>query len=74
MRKSLNIFSSIPYNSTIASNEQRQEHNDLATTQRAILKEDHKRSKSPQFVKLRTQMQSLTRMDMVVIEGYYNYG
>ena len=32
--------------STIASNEQRREHNNLATNQKAQLKEAHERSKS----------------------------
>ena len=37
MSKSLNIFSSIACNLTIASNQQRQEHNNLATIWRAKL-------------------------------------
>ena len=38
MRKAWTIFSSLAYNSTITSNKQRQEHNDLATIWRAKLK------------------------------------
>ena len=51
MRKSLNIFPSIAFNSTIASNKHRQEHNKLATIQRAKLKEAHERFKSLQLIK-----------------------
>ena len=71
--KLLNIFfPSIACNSTIASNKQRQEHNNLATMRRAQLKGAHKHSKSLQIQKPWTQMQTLTRMNKAVIEDYYH--
>ena len=56
----------------MASNNKRQEHNNLATTGRAKLKGAYECSKSLQFVKPKTQMQTLARIDMVVIEGYHH--
>ena len=44
--KTLNIFSSIAHNSTIASYKQSQRHNNLVTIRRAKLKGAHKHSKS----------------------------
>ena len=52
MSKSLNMFSSIACNLTIASNQQRQEHNNLAIIWRAKLKRAHEHFKSLQFVKI----------------------
>ena len=73
MRKSLNFFSSIACNSMIASNKQRQRHNYLAAIQRGKkLYGAHELSKSLYFVKSRTQMRTLTRMDKVVKEDYYH--
>ena len=51
MRKSLNIFSTVACNSIIASNKQRQDDNNLATTKRANFKKAHERSKSLHFIK-----------------------
>ena len=65
MRKSLNIFPFIARNLTFASNKQRQERNILATSQRGKPMGAYGRSKSLQFVKPQTQMQTLTRMDKV---------
>ena len=74
--KLLNIFfiffPSIACNSTIASNKQRQEHNNLATMRRAKLKGARKHSKSLQIQKPWTQMQTLTRMNKAVIKDYYH--
>ena len=72
MRKSLNIFSSEECNSMVASNKQRQEHNNLATIQRLASKTQG----SPWALQeplacLKTQMPTLTRMDKEVIEDYY---
>ena len=47
---------------------QRQEHKKLATLQSAKLKGAHECSMSLHFVTPRTQMQTLTRMDKVVIK------
>ena len=66
------FFSSIACNSTIASNKQRQEHINLATIQRAYHKGAHDRFKNLLFVKPRTQMQTLTRMDKVLVKDYYH--
>ena len=66
------FFSSIAFKSTIASNKQRQKHNNLASIESANLKGAHERSKSLQFVKPRTQMHILTRMNKVVIEDFYH--
>ena len=44
----------------ITSNKQRPEHNNLATIQREKLEQAHEYSKSFQFVKHGTQMQTLT--------------
>ena len=70
MRMSLNIFSSIACNSTIALNKQRQKHNILALTYGAILKGTHQSFKSLMGENQKTQMQTLTGMDKVVIEDY----
>ena len=72
MRKLLNKFSFIACNSTIPSNKQRQEHNNLVAIQKTKLKGAHECSKNLQFVKPRTQMQTLTKMDKVVIKDYYD--
>ena len=55
-----------------ASHKQRQEHNNLATTQRATLKRARECSESPWMEKPITQMHPLTRVDKVVIEDYYH--
>ena len=77
MRKSLNICSSIACNTTIASNKQKQEPTNLTLVCRAQLKEAHEHLKSlvdkkKNKFKTRTQMQTLTRMDRVVIKNYYH--
>ena len=70
--ENIDLFSFVGCNSIIVSSKQRQEHNNLATIQRANLKAAHERHKSLKFVKLRTQMQTLTRMSKVVIEDYHH--
>ena len=54
----------------IASKKQRQEHNILAWMYGAILKGTHECFKHLMGKKEKTQMQTLTRMDKVVIEDY----
>ena len=49
--KVMGQIASIACNSTIASNKQRLEHNNLAIIRRIKLKGAHELSKSPQFVK-----------------------
>ena len=71
-RKSLDVFPFIGCNSMITSNKQRQEHNNLATIRRQKFKGAYERSKSLQFIKHGTKMQTLTRMDKVVINDYYH--
>jgi hypothetical protein len=44
MQETLDIFSSIACNSTVASNKQRQEQNNLATIQKSKSKATHKHS------------------------------
>ena len=51
IRKLLNIISYIGFYSMIASNKQRQEHNNLAIIQREKLKGINERPKNLQFVK-----------------------
>ena len=58
--------------STITSNKENQEHNNLATIQGTKLMGAHECSKSLHFFKPKTQMQALTRMDKVVIKDYYH--
>jgi hypothetical protein len=70
MRKSLHVFSFIALNSTIASNKYRQKHNILATIQRAKLEGAYERSEGLHFKEPKTQMQTSTWMDKVVIEDY----
>ena len=70
MRKSLNIFSSIACNSTIASNKLTQEQYNLAAIQRAKLKGAHETPKSQ--TRLITQIWTLTRIDKEVIEDYHD--
>ena len=57
----------------IASNIQRQKYSNLGTIWGAKVKGAYEHSKSLQFAKhLDTKMQTLTRMDKVVIEDYYH--
>ena len=72
MRKSLNIFFIHTCNLTVASNKQRKNHTNLIAIQKEKLKGAHERSKSLQFGKPRIQMQTLTRMDKVVIADHYH--
>ena len=67
MRKSLNKFSSIACNSTIASNKQRLEHNNSRNPEST-----HEDSKSLKFIKPKTQMQIPKRINMVIIKDYYH--
>ena len=53
----------------IASNKERQDHNNRATIQSTKLKGAHECSKILQFVKCGTLLQTLTRMDKVVDEN-----
>ena len=71
IRKSLNMFSSITYNSTIASNQRRQESNDLAHDL------ERKTQGSPWALQepltcLGSQMWTLTRINKGVIGDYYH--
>ena len=55
----------------IASNKERQKHNNLPTIWRAKFKGSHEHSKCLLFVKhLEPKMQTLTRMGTVAIEDY----
>jgi hypothetical protein len=64
----IKCFPPIAFNSIIASNKQRQDHNNLATIQRGKIKRAHERSKSIQFVEPRIQMPTLTGIDKIGIE------
>ena len=73
MRKSLNIFSSIACSLMIASNKQRQKHNNLALICTTKLKEAHEHFKSLMSINLEPKCKvTLKRMNLVVIEDYYH--
>ena len=59
----IEYFSSIACNSIIASNQQRQEHNTLTLTHRAILKGPHKCFKSLVGKTPKTQMTNIPKID-----------
>ena len=56
----------------IASNKQKEYHNSLTTIQKVKLKGAHERSKRLQFVRPKTQMQTLTRMNKEIIKDDYH--
>ena len=57
MRKPVKVFSSIACNSTIASNKQRQEHNNLATIQRETTQRSPWALQEPRVRKLKELIQ-----------------
>jgi hypothetical protein len=72
MRKVLNKFSAIPCNSTIAPNKQILKHNNLATIQRKTNQGSLWCPRALNLWKPRTKLQTLTTMDIVIIEDYYH--
>ena len=70
MRNSLNIFASIACNSTIASNQQRQEHNNFATMQRKKSRKPRSSPRGPCLLKHRSHTQTLTRIDKATVKDY----
>ena len=60
------------YNSTNTSNKQRQEHNSLALICGAKTQENPWALQEPHGYNPKSQMQTLTRLDKVVIEDYYH--